>query len=123
MFYGTHFHEMAEFQPATFSDDAMFANSIFESSAWFSSSAFEGRASFGGAEFKGDVTFQAVTFGGATDFAGAIFSYDQDRPLFVNTRVLAESTKHAWPTGCEAPANRRGEYVLARDKAAAAQSS
>jgi uncharacterized protein YjbI with pentapeptide repeats len=122
-FYGTHFHEMAEFQPATFSDDAMFANSIFEGSAWFSSSAFEGRASFGGAEFKGDVTFQAVTFGGATDFAGATFSYDQDRPLFVNTRVLVESTKHAWPTGWEALANRRGEYVLARDKAAAAQSS
>ena len=122
-FYGTHFHEMAEFQPATFSDDAMFANSIFEGSAWFSSSAFEGRASFGGAEFKGDVTFQAVTFGGATDFAGATFSYDQDRPLFVNTRVLVESTKHAWPTGWEALANRRGEYVPGRDKAAAARSS
>ena len=117
-FYGAHFYEMAEFQPATFAAEAMFATAIFDGSAWFSSSAFEGRASFGGARFTGDVTFQAVTFGGATEFAGATFSYDQDRPLFVNTRVLVDSAQHVWPTGWQALANRRGQYVLARNKAA-----
>jgi hypothetical protein len=117
-FYGAHFYEMAEFQPATFAAEAMFATAIFDGSAWFSSSAFGGRASFGGARFTGDVTFQAVTFGGATEFTRATFSYDQDRPLFVNTRVLVDSAQHVWPTGWQALANRRGQYVLARNKAA-----
>jgi len=57
------------------------------------------------------------TFGGVTEFAGTTLSYDQGRPLFVNTRVLVESAKHVWPDGWQALPNRRGQYVLARDKA------
>jgi hypothetical protein len=116
MFYGTNFDGTAEFQPATFTGDAVFARATFGGGAWFSGTTFACRASFGQAIFTGGNTFQGVTFGGDTDFSDATWADGTDKLPFKLTRVLSPGGQHVWPADWGVGPEAKAGHLVVRVK-------
>jgi len=70
---GLNVFEIANFENATFKEEAWFENATFKEGAWFENATFKGEASFLTATFKGGASFLRTTFEEEAWFENATF--------------------------------------------------